>query len=168
MVQSAPRRLPSCGSRCPGLRLELLTHAVQSPGEWSNLHGVKRCSGVGMTGRPGVTPHHQRAEGTLGPLPGPKKVQDHHQNHIRRLRCRTGKRQTHHHHHLWEKQRVSMWGRCSVTSSWLSDYHKLTLATGLIDSCNSNKSSKETACLQDKWVKHTKCTYINLISLNKR
>lgn len=106
MVQSAPRRLPSCGSRCPGLRLELLTLAVQSPGERSNLLGVERCSGVGMTKCPGVKNHHQKAEGTLGPLPGPKKAQDPHRSHTHRLRCRTGKGQTHRHHHL--RKRVFM------------------------------------------------------------
>lgn len=132
MVQSVPRRSPSCGSRCLGPRLEQLTLAVQSPGEWSNLLGVKRCSGVGMARGHGVKPHRQRAEGTLGPLPGPKKVQDHLQSHTHRLRCRTGKGQTHRHHHLWKKQRVSTWGWCSVTSLWLLDYHKWMQVTSYL------------------------------------
>ncbi len=99
-VQIAPRCLSSGGSRCPGLRLELQTLAAQSPEGWSALLGVKRSSGVGMTRCSGVTPHHQRAEVMLGPLPGPKKAQDHHQSHIHRLRCRMGRGQTHRHHHL--------------------------------------------------------------------
>lgn len=141
MVQSALRCLPSCGSRCPGLRLELLTLAVQSPGEWSNLLGVKRCSAVGTTRDPGVKPHHQRLEGMLGPLPESKKAQDH-QSHIHHLRCRTGKGQTHHHHHLWKDRKsldvramlrdnVVIVGRCDqvIFQCPLRSYSTLTIVS---------------------------------------
>lgn len=176
-VQSAPRCLPSCGSRCPGLRLALLILAGQSPGEWSTLLGVKRCSGVGTTWGAGVRPRHQRAEGTLGPLPGPRKAQDHHQSRIHRLRCQTGKGRTHRHHHLWKTQRVSTWEWRSVASLWLLDYHKLTAARGYISfhslksSCNTDKSSKKSlspSTAEDKRVKHTISTWINLICSNKQ
>lgn len=106
-ARSALRRSPSSGSRCPGLRLELLTLAVQSPGERSNhLLGVKRSPGVGMTTGPGAKPRHRRVEGTLGPLPVPTMPRDR-QRRIRRLRCPTGKGQTHRRRHLGEKQRES-------------------------------------------------------------
>lgn len=114
-VQSAHQHLPSCGSRCPGHHPQLPTLAAQSPGEWSCLLGIKRCSSVGRTRAPGVKPHHQRAEGTLGPLPGLKTRWDHRQSHTRRLRCQTGKGQTHHHHHLWRKQKESL---CEGNAQW--------------------------------------------------
>lgn len=113
MAQSAPRRLSSWGSRCPGPHLELLTRAVQSPWERSNLPRVERCCGVGMTKCPGVKNRHQKAEGTLGPRPGPKKAQDPRRSHTHLPRCQMGKGHTHHHHHL--EKTVSMWGRCSLS-----------------------------------------------------
>lgn len=107
-ARSALRRSPSSGSRCPGLRPELLTLAVQSPGERStHLLGVKRSPGAGMTTGPGAKPHHRRAEGTPGPLPVLTIPRDHRQSRIRRLRCLTGKGQTHRRRHLGEKQRES-------------------------------------------------------------
>lgn len=109
MVQSAPRRWPSCGSRCPGLRLQPPSPGAQSPGEWWNLLGTQRCPGVGTTKGPSAAkPHRQRAEGTLGRPPGLKKASGHHQSHTHLLRCQTSKGQTHRPHHLREKQ--TMWG----------------------------------------------------------
>lgn len=108
MAQSALPHSPSDGSRCPDLHLEPLSLAAQSPGECSNLLGVKRCSGVERTRGPGVKTHLRREEGTLGPLAGPRKVLDPHQSHIHHLRCRTGTEQSRHRHHLGQKERVSM------------------------------------------------------------
>lgn len=100
MAQNAPRRLSSCGSRCPGHCRELLTLAVQSPEERSDPPGGERCSGVGTTKCPAVKNHRRKAEGTPGPLPGPMKAQDPHRTHTRRLGCQNDKGQTLHHRHL--------------------------------------------------------------------
>ena len=114
MVQNAPRRLPSCGSRCPGLRPEPPTPSAQSPGEWSNLLGIKSL-GVGMTRGPEAKTHHQRAEGTLGPPPGPRKVWDRHRSHTHHPGGRTSRGQTHHRRHLGKTQKES---RCEGDAQW--------------------------------------------------
>lgn len=108
MVQIAPRRSPSCGSRCPALQMGRLTLAIQSQRECSDLLGGKRCFGVGMTDGPVERTHRQRVKVIPGLLAGPKKVQDPHQSRIRRLRCRMDKEVSYHLRHLQETRSLDV------------------------------------------------------------
>lgn len=119
MVQSAPRHSPSCGSRCPGRRLQLMIPGVQSPGERSVLLEAERGSGVGMKRGCEERPRPRRAEGMLGPLPRLKKLRGRRPSRTRRPRCRTGRGRTRRLHHLRNKQRVSTWGSDAQTHIWL-------------------------------------------------
>lgn len=57
-----------------------------------------------MTESAGVKPRHRRAEGMLGPLPGPREGRGRRQSRTHRPRCRMGKGQTRRHHHLKDKE----------------------------------------------------------------
>lgn len=62
-----------------------------------------------MTESAGVKPRHRRAEGMLGPLPGPREGRGRRQSRTRRPRCRMGKGQTRRHHHSWPVSVPCLW-----------------------------------------------------------
>lgn len=96
-VRNVPHYPPSCDSRCPNQQLELTTLSIQSPEGWSDQFGWKRRLIAGLTE---VTTRHQ----TAGPLPGLTRAWDHHWNYKHLLRRWQEREQSHHSHHLEEKQ----------------------------------------------------------------